>query len=49
MCGAERIGRSLVLGPGEPLDLEPNATAGRPAVEVDGLVRGRLGPATGCG
>ena len=38
------INRSLVLGPGEPLDLELNATAGRPAVEVDGLVRGRLGP-----
>jgi NAD+ kinase len=38
------ISRSLVLGPGEPLDLELNATAGRPAVEVDGLVRGRLGP-----
>lgn len=36
------ISRSLVLGPGEPVRLE--LTAGRPAVEVDGLLTGRCGP-----
>lgn len=34
------ISRSLVLGPGEPLSLE--LTAGGPAVEVDGLLTGRV-------
>ncbi|MGY1749913.1 NAD(+)/NADH kinase [Modestobacter sp. SYSU DS0511] len=39
------IDRTVVLGPHEPLVLSLPATAGRPAVEVDGLVRGRLAPA----
>jgi len=38
------IDRTLVLGPHEPLHLSLPETAGRPAVEVDGLVVGRLGP-----
>jgi NAD+ kinase len=38
------IGRPLVLGPDEPLHLSLPVGAGRPAVEVDGLVHGRLGP-----
>jgi NAD+ kinase len=38
------IDRPLVLGPDEPLHLSLPAGAGRPAVEVDGLVHGRLGP-----
>jgi NAD+ kinase len=36
------IARSLLLGPGEPLRLE--LTAGRPAVELDGVLTGRLAP-----
>jgi NAD+ kinase len=38
------IDRTVVLGPTEPLQLELTARAGRLAVEVDGLLRGRLGP-----
>ena len=38
------IDRTVVLGPGEPLRLEIPRNGGRPALEVDGLVRGRLGP-----
>ncbi|MEU2349510.1 NAD(+)/NADH kinase [Modestobacter sp. NPDC049651] len=38
------IDRTVVLGPGEPLRLEIPPNGGRPALEVDGLVRGRLGP-----
>ena len=34
------ITRSVLLGPGEPLRLE--LTAGRPAVELDGVLTGRL-------
>jgi NAD+ kinase len=37
------ISRSVLLGPGEPLRLE--LTAGRPAVELDGVLTGRLEPA----
>jgi len=36
------IGRSVLLGPGEPLQLE--LTEGRPAVELDGVLTGRLEP-----
>lgn len=38
------IDRSLVLGPAEPLHLELTPKAGRLAVEVDGLLRGTVGP-----
>ena len=34
------IARSVLLGPGEPLRLE--LTGGRPAVELDGVLTGRL-------
>ncbi len=37
------IARSVLLGPGEPLRLE--LTAGRPAMELDGVLTGRLEPA----
>jgi NAD+ kinase len=36
------IARSLLLGPGEPLRLE--LTDGHPAVELDGVLTGRLEP-----
>jgi NAD+ kinase len=36
------IARSVLLGPGETLHLE--LTGGRPAVELDGVLTGRLGP-----
>jgi NAD+ kinase len=38
------ISRTVVLGPAEPLRLEISRSGGRPAIEVDGLVRGRLEP-----
>ena len=38
------IARTVVLGPAEPLQLTLPEAGGRPALEVDGLVRGRLGP-----
>jgi NAD+ kinase len=36
------ISRSVLLGPGEPLQLE--LTGGRPAIELDGVLSGRLDP-----
>ncbi|WCB94745.1 NAD kinase [Baekduia alba] len=38
------ISRPLMLGPGEALRVELLAAAGRPALEVDGDVRGHLAP-----